>query len=404
MGRSGTTLIAAILHRHSNICVLPETGFFVHVNSLAGGWTEFAERWPKSMLDIAEKMQPRATNIWDPLSSAQHIIQKNPTYPGEKTVFYELCEFICRKANKQRATLILEKTPDHMLFIHDIKQLFPQAPVIHIVRDGRAVAESRSRVPFLTETRRNIEYNALEWARRMREIRPTILNHDHVYEFRYEDLIENTEKQVRNILTFLGTEFEDGVFQPNGNEDHLIEKGMSHKNKIKSKIDSSLASYWKNSIPSKQQALLEQLSALELEKLGYPLFHIHSKRSRKAFIPESLASPDILKKHLPALKNYLKNNETVTICDFYRDLLTININNFDDLIIASNPIKKDQINSMGSIKYFLTLIKCVIKIIMNKKRIIWIAPTREWSISKWPLAWLSESILYLFSKKNYLEN
>ncbi|WP_160300701.1 sulfotransferase family protein [Kiritimatiella glycovorans] len=97
-----------------------------------------------------------------------------------------------------------EKTPAHVYCIDRIFRIWPQARVILMRRDGRDVAVSlRERWgDFDRAVHRWIEDNRAgdAWCGDPR-----------VFELRYEDLVRDFEPRMREVMTFLGERFEEGL-------------------------------------------------------------------------------------------------------------------------------------------------------------------------------------------------
>ncbi len=107
---------------------------------------------------------------------------------------------------KPGATLLLEKTPDHALHLPLIRTLFPDAPVIHLVRDGRDVVASllaagrqdwgRSWTP---PTARQAAARWVHWLDAVRrDATPPFL------QVRFEDLLADAPAVLRRVCDFLG--------------------------------------------------------------------------------------------------------------------------------------------------------------------------------------------------------
>jgi Sulfotransferase family len=97
-----------------------------------------------------------------------------------------------------------EKTPTHLLYIPQIKQTIPDALIIHIIRDGRDVAASMSRMrcgDFWWETRHRLLVCGLYWHWLVQKGREygRRLGRDYM-EVRYEELV----RHPRETLALLG--------------------------------------------------------------------------------------------------------------------------------------------------------------------------------------------------------
>jgi len=87
---------------------------------------------------------------------------------------------------KPGATMLVEKTPDHCLHIGFIRQLFPDAKMIHIIRDPRDVVISQRWVKWVTRGR--------EWR----------FEKNPYLEVRYEALKKDGARLLEQVYRFVG--------------------------------------------------------------------------------------------------------------------------------------------------------------------------------------------------------
>ena len=111
-------------------------------------------------------------------------------------------------AESQGVTRWAECTPLHLLYMDRIKSDLPEARFIHILRDGRDVALSMSRVgwvnPLWWDRGRELLVAAWEWEWRVktgREIGRT-LGDDYI-EVRFEDLVNEPERTLQALEPFV---------------------------------------------------------------------------------------------------------------------------------------------------------------------------------------------------------
>jgi protein-tyrosine sulfotransferase len=126
--------------------------------------------------------------------------------------------------------------------------LFPQAYLIILIRDGRAVVES-SKNTF----RWNVEVVTRNWvnaARTILEFEQQVSNPDHRYLIvRYEDLYQETEKELKRIFSFLALDancydFEKATNLPVRGSSELYKKGKVHWNPVEKLPDFNPLSRW----------------------------------------------------------------------------------------------------------------------------------------------------------------
>lgn len=265
-GRSGTTLLSSILNRHPRLCVTPETHFFRLLHGYPGGAEAFALDWPKSLEWMVARMDPTPT--WTP--DTKHWLSSLPgisahIYPGHERLFVAICDAYARSKGKSEW---IEKTPPHIQFLPWLREHFPTAPIIHLVRDGRDVAHSLSTMKWSKMTR---EAHLLEWACHVGAARRYLNDDPYSYTIHYERLTEDPEQTIEDLCMFLGLKFDPIMLSPDGSENELIEIDQDHKELIRKPISRSRVGRWRTTYSPADQMRAERMIGHELAKWGYPL-------------------------------------------------------------------------------------------------------------------------------------
>jgi protein-tyrosine sulfotransferase len=184
--RSGTTLLRVLLGRHPQIAAGPES-------------TVFLERI-SSPRDIAALFgfEPQMIADWQKQSRSQ-------------IAFIEKFQSAVLAATGK--AVWADKTPGNVTRFAFVRRHFPNARLVHIVRDGRDVVCSfrRQRWPkpcgeqsSLAEMRRCGEY----WASYVAAGRRFAAD-PRYFELRYEDLVRDPEAVLRELLRFLNLPWSD---------------------------------------------------------------------------------------------------------------------------------------------------------------------------------------------------
>lgn len=177
--RSGTTLLRLMLDSHPNISCGPETRFLADFAKVTG------EGWDRMGL-----------------------------YGFPKAYWYEkFAEFFdsfqTEYAKGRGKTRWADKTPRYALSLDFIDALFPDSHIVHVVRDGRdVVASHRDRWGYRSAVK------AVEkWPRYIRTAQAfgAGLPGDRYIEVRYERLVDDTESELRRLLTFLDEPWDAAV-------------------------------------------------------------------------------------------------------------------------------------------------------------------------------------------------
>jgi hypothetical protein len=177
-------------------------------------------------------------------------------------------------ARSQKLERWAENTPEHVLYLREIKRTIPEALFIHIIRDGRDVALSLDKKrwvqPFAWDRKQGPLVCGLYWewmVRAGRKAGPS-LGPDYM-EVRYEDLVQEPRQTLARIGQFIEHDL---------NYDHILQVGIGSVSEPETSFpgDSTESRFnpvgrWKNNLTTEQLAPLESLLAPCLKALGYSL-------------------------------------------------------------------------------------------------------------------------------------
>jgi hypothetical protein len=139
-------------------------------------------------------------------------------------------------ATKHGKRLLSEKTPWNILAFPDLMEILPSAKFIHVVRDPRAVVNSMRKVaengrekgvspPDFT-TNLNLALYYAESVYKIVEICKSKAG-ARFLTVRFEDLVTNTERETRNMCSFLNVTWENAMLSP-ADKLHPGETQMTH--------------------------------------------------------------------------------------------------------------------------------------------------------------------------------
>jgi Sulfotransferase family len=186
-----------------------------------------------------------------------------------------MMEELCRKQNVSRW---VEKTPDNVLYLRQIKLQIPDALIIHIIRDGRDVAISLSKWHgtnfgkgrfFVATGSKLVNLGVFwKWLVQKGRLAGKEIGRDYC-EIRYEDLITAPQLILDRVGQFIQHDLDyerilqagvgavsrpDTSFAPPGSARHVNPVGR-----------------WKKHFSSEELAGFEALNGDYLQELGYPL-------------------------------------------------------------------------------------------------------------------------------------
>jgi len=206
------------------------------------------------------------------------------------TVARVIIEEITRFSRYERACVKFPVDIDH---VAELLQWFPDGKIVHIIRDPRAVAMSKSNDPSGTALK-VLEHPRLAWLIRkaavylvVKEYRASAKLHARLqdvrnYElFRYEDLLADPKNTLKRLCAFIDCEFTESMLHPEkGEHDH---QPSSLTGKRRKAFDRSAAIRWQQVISRADDLVISWLTKGTMKKLGYnPETHPIFKDARRA--------------------------------------------------------------------------------------------------------------------------
>jgi len=230
--RSGTTLLRLMLAHHGRIECAPEFEFLVEQVPRSSGWPALEPYY-----------EWLATNrIFVPHALA---VDRTLDYPALMKSF--VAQY-CRRSQKPIHGATCHKHFDRLL------RIWPRARLVHLLRDGRDVARSCMGMGWAVNVwhgaERWIQAEEL-WARLVKVLPPA-----QRLELRYEDLIQEPEKELARVCAFLGTDYDPAMLD--------YSRDTSYE-----RPDPALIGQWRKKLAPSELALLEARIGPMLRARGY---------------------------------------------------------------------------------------------------------------------------------------
>lgn len=246
--RSGTTLIEQMLTRHSNISAGDELPYIWRLTQLASHMSGSPKPYPECFDNLLSPQQSHALNKFRAFYVA-NVEARNIVEPG-----------------KRRFT---DKMPLNETNLGLIHLIFPEAPIVHLVRHPLDVVLS-SFFHDLTHGG-NCAYG-LQTAAQHYALIFDLLQHYKselplkYHAVRYEDVVADTETNIRSLIGFLGEPWEDQCLNPHENQRYARTASYAQvKEKIYTRSRFRYLNYMKHLEP-----ILPILQPA-IEKLGYTI-------------------------------------------------------------------------------------------------------------------------------------
>ena len=284
---SGTTMMGRILGKHEDIFTFQELHFFGTL------WTNNSNQklTKKNQIDLLSRLlciqenglfNQKATSKFNTRSE---LLIKEGAVKNSLEVYKLFLETI---TSENIAKIACEQTPQNLYYIQEILQFFPEAKVINLVRDQRDVLLSQknkwkrryfgsSSIPFKEAVRSYFNYHPITisklWNSSINNARKFEKN-ERVLSLKFENLLENPEKQIQDLCYFLGLEFSEEMLKvPN------IGSSTSVDEKRTLGLDNNKMGKWKSGGISKTERYICQ------KICGNNMATFYYKKKKFKFIP-----------------------------------------------------------------------------------------------------------------------
>ena len=308
-GRSGTTLLRTSLAAHPRIAVTPETHFMKFADRFGAatqnGPDDFDAFWKKLTgwvrfrdLDVA----PEDVRSLIEAAGDTHF----------RTIFAAMLTAYRDKASAAR---IGEKTPGHYRYLARLLDWFPNARIIAVRRDPRAIVASALRAPWVTRqisparlrdpyVRRlrfyHVAAQSAGWTLIYEHVIPQYLADPRVHLLAYEDLVAQPEDELRALCGFLDEPFDTAMLTE---RDKVAGAGASrtmpddaqwtawvaqHETRTGGAITSAGLERWRETLGRRECGAIEEICAAGMRRYGYETTTAPAGRRLPAMIGRAL--------------------------------------------------------------------------------------------------------------------
>ena len=192
--RSGTTWLQQMLNAHPELLCLGESHF---INDMVPGIYNLLWKFTQARKNPDRTWAPGVVG-----PRVEHIL------PVIRTAFAALAAANLGDTDLTRLRAIGEKNPDNLYNAERMWRLYPEARMIHIIRDPRDGAVSgfarfRARLDKTLTRPAYVAAYSKDWAARLTKVREVARGHQYL-EIRYEDLHADTSARAAEIFRFVG--------------------------------------------------------------------------------------------------------------------------------------------------------------------------------------------------------
>lgn len=249
--RSGTTLLRAIVNASRNIVCGPEM------------------RVIPALCHLSQQIEERHMDVL----SANYGLDTQALNDR----FARTIDRLLAPLHHKTGARVAEKTPANILHFPRLRRLFPDSPLIAIVRDGRDVVASLLKMDWrdgatgqpMTITR-DATAAATLWVDSVRVGRSMAGDPDYV-ELRYEDLAHQPETQIHRLFDRLGLDAaaKDRAVAHFHHFDATAGASESSALRVAQPIDTAAIGRWQTDLTPDQLARVMAVAGPALKALGY---------------------------------------------------------------------------------------------------------------------------------------
>jgi hypothetical protein len=290
--RSGTTLLRRIGDAHPDLAVVRELHWLTRLWERRIGISPEGKVTRELVDELAS--DPRFPRMGLSTESVADLIEGGPPKHFARFV----TDVFDRHGHLTGKRLVGEKTPGYVRRLRTLHSLWPEAKIVHLVRDGRDVALSvldwprarRTVGRFPTWDDDPLTTTALwwEWHVRLGREAARLLGPGRYHELGYESLVAGPERECRRLCGFLGLTYDSAMLRFHEGRTRPTD-GRSAK-KAWLPVTAGLRD-WRDQMAPAAVARFEAAAGPLLDELGYPRGSAaptqeqlaHASRLREAF-------------------------------------------------------------------------------------------------------------------------
>jgi hypothetical protein len=262
-GRSGTDLLVTLLNKHPDIYFAPESLFVMNLYKKYRNKTFTAKAVKTSFYrDLWKEI--RLSTWWniDKAALKKEIIE-NPEIKTFKDACIQVYHHQAVREGKREVVILGDKNPTYTLFVQELKQVFPESKIIYMVRDYRDNILSYQNVDFDLN---NTAALAERWRYYNAKILQSYSGDNNAILLKYEDLISDAEKTLKQITDFLQVDYHPEMLQVSKSNPNNLRKWQQN---LAKPIEKSFAFKWKKQMAEKDVKIADTICKEVAEALGY---------------------------------------------------------------------------------------------------------------------------------------
>jgi hypothetical protein len=277
--RSGTTFLGDLMGAHPACLCTPESQFIIKVPEKLLRCNNVPLRSIAPHKICEEIQRSWRFRIWDIKLDTKSLCKQSYANHFSKIVF-EIVRSYGRKHHRDLFDVWIDHTPAHIRHTHFLLNIFPNSKIVHMVRDGRAVANSILPLDFGPNT----SIAAASWWIKCVAhglAAECFWGPQRVLRLHYEDLLAEPEGSLKKICHFVGIEYQPKIL--GGGGFFVPDYTLTQHSLVGRPIDFSRVAAWKNEMKKRDIEIFESIAGDFLGNLGYVCMFEKSAKPIKRF-------------------------------------------------------------------------------------------------------------------------
>lgn len=256
-------MLRLMLNKHPKLAVPHESKFILTFYSKLEGYPDFGSR--ETLLRLLNDIEDLPA-----VREGKLIVDKERIMAYRIECFADLVDAVMtEKAIAMGKIRWGDKTPFYTPEIDQLWAIFPEAKIVHLVRDGRDVAVSQQNIDWLGNSLPRL---AADWRWKVTICHKvgSVRGSGYFLEIKYEDLVSDTEPTLRRICSFLEEDYSPEMLNYHETAETEVPKSSSkwHRNSIR-KPDPTKLGVWKKRLSKTDRIIFEQVAGDTLELFAY---------------------------------------------------------------------------------------------------------------------------------------
>jgi hypothetical protein len=280
--RSGTSLFRLMLNAHPQIISPPECGFLHWWFSKYKDWCSNDNTSDRVLEFLADVKSSKKIEDWN--LDFDNLKQKIKTHnPKNYAELVELVYLLFAEQKGKVPSIVADKNNYYINHLNDLKEIWPDAKYILVVRDGRDVACSYLNMeklltnsPYKPKLSTDIKTIAKEWLANNQNILnfSESLHENQFMAIRYEDFVTESELYLTKVCNFLGLNFESNMldyFIKNAKQQDEPTSTLDWKKKTLEKPDENNIGKYKIELQKESVEEFNTIAKEILQKFNYEI-------------------------------------------------------------------------------------------------------------------------------------